>query len=69
MSRTRRPTGVQVETQPAARPAESAAPAETPAERTGLGLGWRIAIVVWLLGFVGLLLLEWGGFGWKLLVR
>ncbi len=56
----RRPTGVQNETAPGARSVEApvAGPAAEPARA---GLGWRIAVVVWLFGFFGLVLFElWG---------
>jgi hypothetical protein len=66
---SRRPTGVQHETTPPTRNAEPA-PAETPAtEAARLGLGWRIALLVWLAGFLGLMLFEVVGLVWRLLHR
>ena len=70
MGRTpRRPTAVQSEPQPVSRDAEPAPGREAAPEKDRLALGWRIAIVVWLLGFLGLALFELWGFGSYLLSR
>jgi hypothetical protein len=45
--------------------AAGAAPAQAPAEASeapALTLGWRVALVVWALGFGGLMLYEVAGF-------
>ena len=69
MSRSpRRPLpGAPVETVQPSPPVEAPDPADVPATTGRLGLGWRIALTVWLLGLVGLTLYELVGFGWKLL--
>jgi hypothetical protein len=69
MSRTsRRSTAVQSESPPAApRGAEPPPEPAAATEAARLGLGWRIAIAVWLAGFLGLLLYEVGGLALKLL--
>lgn len=65
MSRSapRRPTTIQNE--PAA--PRHAEPPAAPAPATGAGLGWRIALVVWLLGFGGLAAVELFRFFWGVL--
>jgi len=45
---------------------EPVADAAPPVEEARVGLGWRIAIVVWAAGFGGLMLSEVGGMLWKL---
>ncbi len=64
----RRPTNIQGEAAPPRK--VEASPLETaPADEAGVGLGWRIAIVVWLAGFLGLALFELGGLVLGLLRR
>jgi hypothetical protein len=70
MSRThhpRRPTGIKAEVLPS--PPDEQLPAESPAERARLGVGWRIALLVWMLGFGALMLVELWKFVSMLLLR
>jgi hypothetical protein len=70
MSRTgpRKTTNVQAEAPPtAAEPAAEAAPAAPAQGPPRLNTGWKIAIVVWVLGFGGLGAFELINFFWKLI--
>jgi hypothetical protein len=61
------PAGIQTEAAPPSPGAQPAASAEPAAETGRLGLGWRIALVVWVLGFLALAAKELVGLvGWKL---
>jgi hypothetical protein len=67
---SRRPTGIQGETQPLSGNAERTPAAADPVpEGFRVGLGWRIALAVWLLGFGGLWLIEMWRFLSKLLLN
>jgi hypothetical protein len=48
----------------AAEPSSSAGPVTQP-----IPLGWRLAVLVWVCGFIGLFVYELFGLFWKLLVR
>jgi hypothetical protein len=41
---------------------------ESPAGKKGIPLGWRLAILVWVCGFVGLFAYELGCLFWKLTI-
>jgi hypothetical protein len=60
---TSRRTSIRSEPDP---PRQAEVPA-APAAATRAGLGWRIAIVVWLLGFAGLAVVELCRFAWGVL--
>jgi hypothetical protein len=66
MNRTppRRATSVQPETPPT-RAEREPPPPEAPS--SGPGWGWRIALVVWVAGFLGLAAVELGHLAWRLL--
>jgi hypothetical protein len=60
----RRPAAVTADVKPEAGAGPAEAPPDPPA-RVRLSLGWRLCLLVWALGFFGLLLLELGGMAWK----
>ena len=41
-------------------------PLDVPAGKKGIPLGWRLAILVWVCGFLGLFAYELWGLFWKL---
>jgi hypothetical protein len=67
MSRSaQRTTAIQGEANPANGPVEPSAPV---AERKKTSLGWRVAVIVWMFGFVAIFGYELWNLVWKVVKR
>jgi hypothetical protein len=65
---TRKTTNVQAETTPAP-PEATEAPPTARAEPPPLSTGWKVAILVWVLGFFGLCAFEVINVVWQLVTK